>query len=316
MPPTLSLSTSWLSHRHTDGYAMAKEMTALGFGQIELSHGIRISLVPGLLKALQEGVVRISSVHNFCPLPTGVTTAAPNLFMPSSPSLQEHDQWLRHTRRTLDFAKQVGARVAVVHLGQIDFFWLNPARKIRRYLESKGDAFDPNAADYRKLLAAATAKLRAKMGPNFARMKASIEEILPYAEERGIKLGLENREKFEELPLDPDFPELIRCLSRPGIAGYWHDAGHAQIKQRAGVIDHQAQLAANAAQTIGFHLHDVDATGRDHTPIGAGTIDFKMVTGFIRPEHVVVLEFSPRVSADEVKSSKAMIEGLLAARLK
>lgn len=292
---------------------MVKEMVGLGFEWIELSHGIRISLVPGILKAVQEGLVRISSVHNFCPLPTGITAAAPNLFMPSSLSLQEHDQWLRHTRRTLDFAKQVGAKVAVLHLGQIEFFWFNPARKIRRFLESKGDAFDPKDAAYRKVLDAATARLRAKMDRNFNRMRVSLEEILPYAEERGLKLGLENREKFEELPLDPDFPELIRGLTKPGVAGYWHDAGHAQIKQNAGVIDHRAQLEANAAQTIGFHLHDVDAEGRDHTPVGNGTIDFKMVTSFVRPDHVVVLELSPRVSAEEVKLSKTRLEALLAA---
>lgn len=293
---------------------MAKEMAALGFEWIELSHGIRISLVPGILKALQERVVQISSVHNFCPLPTGVTAAAPNLFMPSSLSLQEHDQWLRHTRRTLDFAKQVGARVAVLHLGQIEFFWFNPARKIRRFLESKGDKFDPADPAYRKVLDAATARLRAKMGKNFNRMRASLEEILPYAEERGVKLGLENREKFEELPLDPDFPNLIRGLTKPGVAGYWHDAGHAQIKQRAGVIDHRAQLETNATHTIGFHLHDVDAEGRDHTPVGNGTIDFSMVTSFVRPEHIVVLELSPRVSADDVRLSKSRLEKHLAAR--
>ena len=50
--PTLSLSTSWCSSRHTDGYAMAQEMAGLGFGHIELSHGIRITLVPGILRAV------------------------------------------------------------------------------------------------------------------------------------------------------------------------------------------------------------------------------------------------------------------------
>ena len=51
----LSLSTCWCSSRHSDGYEMVKEMTDLGFRRIELSHGIRMSLVPGILQAVEEG---------------------------------------------------------------------------------------------------------------------------------------------------------------------------------------------------------------------------------------------------------------------
>lgn len=67
MKPKIALSTCWCSHRHTDGYEMAREISEIGFRYIELSHGIRISLVPGILKALEEGIVEVVSVHNFCP---------------------------------------------------------------------------------------------------------------------------------------------------------------------------------------------------------------------------------------------------------
>ena len=90
---------------------MLTDMAALGFEYVELSHGIRITLVPGIMRAVEEGVVKVSSTHNFCPLPTGVVQAAPNLFEPSVKQHREHDQWLRHTKRTIDFAAQVKARV-------------------------------------------------------------------------------------------------------------------------------------------------------------------------------------------------------------
>ena len=63
---------------------MVEEIVGLGFKRIELSHGIRISLVPGILKAVEAGLVQISSVHNFCPLPNHVQHAAPNLYQPSA----------------------------------------------------------------------------------------------------------------------------------------------------------------------------------------------------------------------------------------
>jgi len=293
---------------------MSQEVAELGFAAVELSHGIRISLVPGILTALEEKRLRVSSTHNFCPLPTGIATAAPNLYMPSSPDPREHEQWLRHTRRSLDFAQQVGAKVVVLHLGHVGFLLLNPARKLRAYTKRKGAAFSAEAPEYKKLVEAVMTKLRKQMPPFVARVKAGLEAILPYAEERGLKLGLENRERADELPFDADFPSFIDGLSKPGIAGYWHDAGHAQIKQNAGLIVHQRQLEENAGRLLGFHIHDVDASGRDHVAVGTGSIDFSMVAKFFRPEHVLVLEFSPKVSSEEVRQSKARIESLLAER--
>ena len=63
---------------------MLCEMAELGFTHVELSHGIRITLVPGIMRAIEEGVIKIGTTHNFCPLPTGVNSAAPNLFEPSA----------------------------------------------------------------------------------------------------------------------------------------------------------------------------------------------------------------------------------------
>ena len=58
----LSLSSYWCSARHTDGYEMVEEMRALGFKRIELSHGIRISPVAGILKAVEEGMIDLSKI--------------------------------------------------------------------------------------------------------------------------------------------------------------------------------------------------------------------------------------------------------------
>ena len=59
---------------------MLREIRGLGFDCAELSHGTRISLLPGILDAVDAGEIRISSLHNFCPLPMGINHAAPNLY--------------------------------------------------------------------------------------------------------------------------------------------------------------------------------------------------------------------------------------------
>ena len=291
---------------------MLTEMAELGFSTVELSHGVRITLVPGIMKAVEEGVVKIGSTHNFCPLPTGVVQAAPNLFEPSSRDHREHDQWLRHTKRSIDFAAQMKARVLVCHLGSVAFFWFNPARALRNYLRDHPDAGrTPDDKVYHALLAKSLSKLRKRMGPYWEQTKASVGEIFEYAAQKGIKLGFENREKFEELPLDADYADFLAGLPASAPVGYWHDTGHADIKTGMGLIDHRQHLEKNASRLLGFHLHDVSAHGQDHQPIGSGHVDFKMVSEFWRPEHLLVLEFGPRLTVDDVRVSKRNIEALM-----
>ena len=293
---------------------MLREMADLGFAWVELSHGIRITLVPGILKAIEEGVVKVASCHNFCPLPTGVTHAAPNLFVPSSRDTREREQWLRHSRRTIDFAAQVGAAKVVLHLGSVEFFWRNPARQLEAYVEAHPGTDRAADARYRKLLARALDGMRERMPPFWENTQDGLKRLLPYAAEKGVKLGFENREHVEELPLDADHPALLAAVGHPDACGYWHDTGHAEIKQGLGLLNHREHLATNAPRAIGFHLHDVSADGRDHQAIGSGKIDFAMVSSFWRPEHTLVIELSPRLTAAEVLASRQRVGELVAAR--
>ncbi|MGH7946285.1 MAG: sugar phosphate isomerase/epimerase family protein [Opitutaceae bacterium] len=312
MKPILALSTSWCSHRHEDGHAMLEEMAALGFSHVELSHGIRITLVPGILRAVQEGVVKISSTHNFCPLPTGVMRPAPNLYEPSSLDDQEHDQWLRHTKRSIEFSAQVKAQVLVCHLGSVRFFWFNPSRRLDRYrLDRPLDTGSSREPRYEALLQQCLGRLRKRLPPFWSQVQAGINAVLDYARQKGIQLGFENRERFEELPLDGDFGSFLDSFGADAPVGYWHDTGHADIKERMGLLQHRTHLEGLAERTLGFHVHDVDAHGHDHKPLGAGQVDFEMVSRFWRPEHVLTLEFSPRVSVEEVRASKQRIEALI-----
>jgi sugar phosphate isomerase/epimerase len=293
---------------------MLKEMAALGFEYVELSHGIRITLVPGIIRAVDEGIVKISSTHNFCPLPTGVVQAAPNLFEPSATEHREHDQWLRHTKRTIDFAAQVKARAVVCHLGSVTFFWFNPARNIRNYLRDHADAGrTPADKAYHSLVRKSLTKLRKRMPRFWEQVKSSISEILDHAQQKGVKLGFENREKFEELPLDSDYVQFLAGFPADAPVGYWHDTGHADIKEGMGLLNHRQHLQALAPRTIGWHLHDVSAQGQDHQPVGSGHIDFKMVSEFWRADQLLTLELSPRVTVDDVRSSKQRVEALMKA---
>jgi sugar phosphate isomerase/epimerase len=298
-----SLSTCWNSHRHTDGRAMLLEIRELGFHQAELSHGIRISLMPGILEAVDAGEIFISTLHNFCPLPVGVNQAAPNLYQFSAKRERERELALRYTLKTLDFAVQVKAPVVVLHCGSVDM------RDFSNELAELLKAGAGGTAAYQSLLAKALEK-RAKAGAGWvSRAQETLRKVVDEAEKRGLRLGIECREALEEIPFEADLAEFLNAYPRETV-GYWHDTGHAQIKENLGVLPHAQGLAACADRLLGFHVHDVAFPARDHRPIGSGNIDFAALKPMVRPEHIKVLELHPSLPPEEVRSSFARLKEL------
>jgi sugar phosphate isomerase/epimerase len=296
-----SFSTCWNSHRHTDGRAMLREIRDLGFDHAELSHGIRVSLMPGILEAVDAGEIKISSLHNFCPLPMGVTHAAPNLYQFSDERPRERELAIKHTLKTFEFAVRVKAPVVVLHLGSIEM--KDYTGKLTEMLE-RGKKGLPK---YENLCAEISKTLEAKKIKFVERTNDTLRKLLPEAEKRGIKLGCENRQALEEIPLDADFKFFFREFPSPNIC-YWHDCGHAQIKENLGFIHHALHLESLAARLAGFHVHDVQFPARDHCAPGTGTIDYAALKPFVKPEHIKVFELSPSLPVEAVKCGIAHLK--------
>jgi len=282
---------------------MLREIRDLGFEYAELSHGIRISLLPGILEAVAAGEIKISTLHNFCPLPMGVNTAAPNIYRFSAERPREREMAQRYTLKTLEFAVRVKAPVVVLHLGSIDM-----KDYTDRLLEmvAKGEKDSPK---YERLCVELDEKREAKKEPFVEWMKETLKSLLPEASGRGIKFGAENREALEELPLESDFEFLFRELDSPNL-GYWHDTGHAQIKENLGFMPHAMLLESMQNRLLGFHIHDVQFPGRDHCAPGTGMIDYAALKPFVKPEHIRVFELSPGLNADQVRRGVDHLRGI------
>ena len=282
---------------------MLREIRELGFEYAELSHGTRISLLPGILEAVDAGEIKISSLHNFCPLPMGVSNSAPNLYQFSSERERERELALRYTIKTIETAVRVHAPLVVLHLGSIDM-----KCQTDRLLEmvEKGQKGTPK---YEKLCAEVDEKREARKGAFFDRTKEFLKQVLPEATSRGIKLGAENRESLEELPFESDFHFLFREINSPNLV-YWHDTGHAQIKENLGFIVHQMHLESLREHLFGFHIHDVQFPGRDHCMPGSGTVDFAALKPLIQAQHIKVFEFSPSLTPEQVRTGAAHIRNL------
>lgn len=274
---------------------MLREIRELGFEYAELSHGIRISLLPGILQAVDAGEIKISSLHNFCPLPLGVDRASPNLFKFSSEDPRERASAWKHTLKTLQLAERVRAPLVVLHLGCVEM------KDYTDRLIELAAAGKKDTPKYQKLCAEALAKREARKQRPLQAAFELLSRLVDEAKPRGIKLGIENREALEELPFDSDLPLLFKEFRDPTVV-YWHDIGHAQIKHNLGLLDHTMHLASLADRLHGFHIHDVVFPAHDHRPPGRGSTDFAALKPWVKPDHLKVFELSPSLSPEEARA--------------
>jgi sugar phosphate isomerase/epimerase len=272
---------------------MLKEIRDLGFEYAELSHGIRISLLPGVIEAVDAKEIKISTLHNFCPLPIGINHAAPNIFKFTSQDRRERENALRHSLKTIETAERVGAKLVVLHMGAVEM--KDYTDKLLEMVERK----EKGTPKYEKICSEVMEKREAKKEKFQEVAHEMLKTLEPHAARRGIKLGIENREALEEIPFESDFTFFFHEF--PGeTVRYWHDCGHAQIKHNLGFIDHAMHLETMAEWLYGFHVHDVRFPGQDHCPPGTGMIEWTALAPFVKQEHIKVLELAPGIPPEDV----------------
>ena len=293
----LSCSTCWNSGRHTDGAAMLQELLDLGFTRVELGHGVRLSLMEGVIKAVEQGRVEISSLHNFCPLPVEIRGASPDCYQFSSPDARERERAVRQSLQTVDFAQRLGARFVVLHMGH------SPIDGYTRKLLQLAELGQHLSREYVRVKLEAVKKREANSGPFMERALDCLERIAEYAGERGITLGVESRHSYEELPNETEMLKLLEEFDVPQV-GYWHDFGHVQVKHNLGFLNHVEWMTKVAPRLVGCHLHDTHWPGRDHQAPFTGDVPYEPLLALLPKETLFVFEMSPRRTREEIVEAR------------
>lgn len=293
----LSCSTCWNSARHTDGEAMCQELLDMGFEQIELGHGIRLSLMEGVQRMFDKGKVRFSSLHNFCPLPVEITRASPDCYKLSSSDDRERERAVKFSFQTIDFAVRLGGKFIVLHLGR------SPIDDYTEKLVKMAEVGLGQSRQYVQAKLECVRKREAKSEAYLRRAKESLKRIADYAEGKGVKLGVESRHSFEEIPNETEMMEVLAEFDLPHV-GYWHDFGHVQVKHNLGFLDHVEWMQKVAPRLIGCHLHDTQWPGRDHMAPFTGDIEYDKLMPLIPKEMLFVFEMSPRRTREEIVEAR------------
>jgi len=276
---------------------MIEEIVELGFSRIELSHGMTIAKLPGIRRAFQRGLFTCSGVHNFFPSPVEVMIDAPDAYEFTSHRPRDRQRAMDMTLRTLELAAEFGAGYLVLHMGSVP---MNPKKWTRPLTETVASGgFHSRGFIKNKI---AFVKKREKVAPlYFHRAIEAIQAIAEHAAGCGVKLAIESRSRYEDVPSEREMLQLQQHFSNNVCIGYWHDFGHIQLKHNLGLLDHTEWLKRISPHLIGGHVHDVEWPARDHRVPFSGMLDYRSLLEFFPAGCPLVWELSPTRDAADIR---------------
>jgi sugar phosphate isomerase/epimerase len=260
----------------------------LGFTRFELNHAVNSAMLDGL--SLNG---RITGVHEPCPADVSYPELNRRNWLISALDEENRRQGVLATQRSIDLAHELGAGAVIVHPGRVDIPLALESRLVDLY--RAGRRHEPEYASAKARLVAARA---AGAEPNMRSVRRSLLELAAYAAGKGIRLGLENRFHYAEIPRPDELDDLLN-MGLGDTVGYWHDIGHAQVLEHLGFDSHEEWLRRFAARMIGVHLHDV-AGIEDHLAAGLGEVDWALVASHLPASALRTCEFHPSNSPQQV----------------
>jgi len=305
----VGLSTSWNAFRCPKAKDLVDEISALGFQEIELSFNLTAGIVEDIAKIIQKQKIKIVSLHNYCPIPEGLPPkeALPDCYSLASIHEEERKIAVQYSKRTIDTASRLAAKVVVLHAGRVE---MPDATRdlIALYLKRGKDTKD---FQERKSVFLKERENRAR--PFFENALRSLEELGRYAQEKRVKLGIENRVYYREIPSFEEVAIILKKLSGAQI-NYWHDTGHAHIMENLGIIRQKEYLDAYSQDMCGIHIHNVVAC-HDHRAPQSGEIDFSGLPNYLNKDTLKIIEAHYPAGAEELKEGKKFLEVLLDGKL-
>ena len=296
-----ALTTHWNSGRHASGEAIVEEILALGIDRIELGYDLTMDLVPGIQAMVAQKAVTVQSVHNFCPVPVGVPRGHPELWLMTSRDRKVWQAAVMHTERTIRFAAQLGARVVVVHAGQVDMRRQTPKLIA---LCQQGKQYTPRYDRTKIKLQLVREK---KAGRHLELLHRALDQLLPVLKETGIRLAIENLPSWESVPTEAEAETLFRRFDTPHLC-YWHDIGHGQVRENLGFIGHVRWLEKLRPHLAGVHIHDVAPPAFDHLMPPRGKVKFDRFKNLVGSDTIKVFEPAPGTPAAEIRAGMAVVQ--------
>ena len=288
---------------------MCDEIRELGFDKIEVSHGMSLTMLPGIIAAVDEKRICVEGVHNFCPAPIDVQGDAPDAFRFTSHRPEVRERAMRLSVETLMAAARLGAKYVVLHMGEVEMFRGHDATRQLQRMARHGYVGTP---EYAKLKGEIVRK-RMKWAPLYlSRAKDALYRLVEKAKQYNLVLAVEGRSHFEQVPGESEFPALMAEFADCPHVRYWHDFGHIQRKHNLLLLNHYQYLKGVQPYLYGAHVNDVQWPQRDHrAPFMGGDVDFDtLLPAFFKRNMPLTWELSGSVTREQILQAKQRWDAL------
>lgn len=285
----ISLSVMWSQDRYTTIEDFITDITNFGFTQIELTSTLSKEELNQLLTLSN---LRISSIHAPCSPSSLSKQANPDNPPLSSLNQRERREAVSLTKSTIRFASRIGAEAVVLHLGFVP---------LGSKLKEKLTQLQKNPNQNEDIKEKIEQERFRKAKPYVQAAKRSLHELITLASTEGVKIGIETRDSFHEIPQLDEMEEIFTQFKTNWI-GYWHDIGHAEKNSRLNFTSHREWFSKFNRQMIGVHLHDI-VEMKDHYPPGIGDMDWDFIAHNLPKGVIKVCELGKWNQKEEVKKA-------------
>jgi sugar phosphate isomerase/epimerase len=297
MTEPIGLSTSW-NGPGSSAERLVDEARELGFRRLEAYAHFTPDGLKALAERAQAHAMHIGSLHGPCPAPSPMIGD-----WLASTSESERTRSVAAHKRTIDAAVEYGARAIVIHLGNTGA----PSRQPSLF--STIATYGRDSPQHVEQRERAWAEREAAKAPALAAALESIRALGEHALGSGVRLGVEIRDGYHEIPSLDEFADVLQCCDGLPV-GYWHDAGHGAKQEYLGFFQHEDYLRRYASQLVGMHIHDT-RDGRDHLAPGTGDTDFAMLARYLTDPGVIrTLELNRAVLPSDITAALDLLQTL------
>lgn len=291
----LALSTRYLGRRPFTSAQVLAVMKTIGIRRAVLSDAVPMPDAGDLARTLKPAGAQVVAVEaRFTPEAEG--ESPPSLLAPSRDAVAAA---MRVARRSAAIAKEVGAPLVVLHLGE-------HALEHRRERDAELRArLTTHGVDDEALRVA-----RALEVDLSRRLEADLERAcrnlfaLAKAEPE-IRFAVATPESFAGFPNHRALGLLLSELKSVRL-GYWHDVGVAHLHERVRLAPPLGFSGDYASAIVGASIHDVAGT-QMHLPPGSGELDFAAIRDALPSVAIAALEIDARFAVKEIALAVSLL---------
>lgn len=282
-----ALSTIWNRNKYSDWGRYFEDISNIGFDSVQLSADISQNAFYKMLPNLSK--LNTVSVHNFCPVPPATRNAIENKLLLSSIYEDDRIKACELTKRTMEFAADLGVSVVILHLGEVELkdAFDQRGEQTHRLIELYREG-EREFETFRRMYSDFRYRRELKQDKHRDAVLFSLDELNKYAIKLDVLLAIENSKRYHQIP-DLDELEIFFDEFEGGNLRYWHDVGHAFFQESLGICRQDELLERYSENLIGVELHDVKEL-EEYLPPGEGEIDFKDIFENMPEDVLKILE--------------------------